>query len=467
MSQDQKSEVIFHKTDKLFVTSIAYWATIEMEDQIKKLWTHLKSLESIGIHPDISYLDSKKIKMLNLIAWTCVPFTFFFSLMNWHDGKYFLSIINASNFIASVSVLILHHYRLYTGAKLTLTFGNFLFFFLGGFFFSNGGEYFLLSTLIVILQVYDQKWVQISSGIVILTAMFIVIFYPSPLFAEQQVPSFRIIFNFVGAVSFIITVVVFFKNIQLSYQDKIEEQHAKLKEMNSTMESIFSIVAHDIRSPLASVQYMLFLFQKDIITEQYVKENVTVINNKLSHLNAALDNLLQWGSRNIHGLHAYRKNVSIAEIIEEVFQLLAPQINQKEIKLKKDIDNTLISYVYRDQITVVLRNIISNAIKYSFFGESIFISAKETLGYAAIEIKDKGTGIKKDKLNSLFNNVQIPASRTDGERGSGLGLLLCKELLIQNGGTFRIESQTDVGSTFIISLPIKKHKQKHDLVELN
>ncbi|NGF57844.1 hypothetical protein G5B00_15095 [Parapedobacter sp. SGR-10] len=61
----------------------------------------------------------------------------------------------------------------------------------------------------------------------------------------------------------------------------------------------------------------------------------------------------------------------------------------------------------------------------------------------------------------------MPASGTDGERGSGLGLLLCKELLIQNGGTFRIESQTDVGSTFIISLPIKKHKQKHDLVELN
>ncbi len=422
---------------------------------MKKLWRYCKLLESIGIHSDISYLDSKKIRMLNLIAWTCIPFPLFFSFINWQEGRHLLAMINISNSIASLSVLILHYQHRYTSARFVLTFGNFIFFFLGGFFFDNGGEYLLLSVLIVVLLVYDKKWIQISSGIVILLAMFWVAFYPSPIFLEQQVPMSRVIFNFVGPVSFIIVVVVFFKNIQLSYQDKIEEQHTKLKEMNNAMENIFSIIAHDIRSPLASVQDMLSLFQEDIITEQTMKENVYMIKNRISHLNEALDNLLKWSSRNIHGIKAQRGDVSIATIMQEVFQLLAPQANQKKITFKKELDKNLMAHVDRDQITMVFRNIISNAIKYSFFGESIFISAKEVQGKAIIEIKDKGIGITQDRLNQLFSSLQIPTCGTNGERGSGLGLLLCKELLHQNGGDFSIESKLHMGSTFTISLPIK------------
>ncbi len=425
---------------------------------MKKLWRYCKILESIGIHPGISYLDGKKIRMLNLIAWTCIPFTFFFSCVNWHEGRHFLSAINASNFIASVFVLVLHHYRHYISSRLVLTFGNFLFFFLGSFFYDNGGEYFLLSTLIVVLLVYDKKWIQISSGIFILSAMFIVAFYPSPLFLEQQVPASRIFFNFIGSVSFIIVVVVFFKNIQLGYQDKIEEQHAKLKEMNNAMENIFSIIAHDIRSPLVSVQNMLSLFQEDVITEKTMKENVYIIKNRISHLNEALDNLLKWSSRNIHGIKAYRTDVSIADTIQEVLQLLSPQASQKKIILKKEIERNLVAYVDKDQITMVFRNIISNAIKYSFFGESVFISAKSIQGQAIITIKDNGIGMTKDKLSQLFKNLQIPTIGTDGERGSGLGLLLCKELLTENGGNFNITSQPNAGSIFTISLPIKKSR---------
>ena len=425
---------------------------------MKKLWRYCKVLESIGIHSGISYLDGKKVRMLNLIAWICIPFTFFFSCVNWYEGRHFLSAINASNFIASVLVLTLHHYRHYASSKLVLTFGNFLFFFLGGFFYDNGGEYFLLSTLIVVLLVYDKKWIQISSGILILSAMFIVAFFPNPLFFEQQVPAARIFFNFIGSVSFIIVVVVFFKNIQLSYQDKIQEQHAKLKEMNNAMENIFSIIAHDIRSPLISVQDMLSLFQEDIINEQTMKTHAHVIKNRISHLTEALDNLLKWSARNIHGLKAHRTNVSVASTIKEVLQLLAPQASQKKITLQEEIDRNLIVHVDKDQITMILRNIISNAIKYSFFGETVIISAKNIQGQAVITIEDNGIGMTKDKLAQLFKNLQIPTIGTDGERGSGLGLLLCKELLTENGGNFNITSQPNTGSTFTITLPLKKSK---------
>lgn len=421
-----------------------------------RIWKCLKALQSIGIYPDLPYLEGKKIQMLNLIVLFCIPLTFFFTCTNFIGGRPFLAFINVCCFITSCSTIILHHYRYYKTARSTLIIFNLIFFTMGGYFFHNGAEYLLLCVLIVTLLVYDNIYIQILASCATILAIILVIFYPSSLFSENYVPLQRVMFNFVSAISFLLIIIAVFKDIQYTYQKKIAEQHAQLKQMNSTMENIFSIIAHDIKEPLTSIYDMLSLIEKNMITQQTAQENAATIKLRITLLNDALDNLLRWGERNMQGTSVHRTDVSMAVLYEEVYRFLMPQAKQKAIIWNENIEKNIIAYIDRDQILIVLRNILSNAIKYSFFGGTIHFSAMRKHGKVVIEIKDTGIGMTQEQLSGVFNHIQVPAHGTQGERGSGFGLFLCRELLLQNNGDFSVTSRPNVGSVFSISLPLSQ-----------
>ncbi|WP_190313836.1 sensor histidine kinase [Sphingobacterium chuzhouense] len=327
---------------------------------------------------------------------------------------------------------------------------------MGGYYFHNGAEYLLLCVLIVTLLVYDNIYIQILASCATILAIILVIFYPSDFFSDNYVPVQRVMFNFVSAISFLLIIIAVFKDIQYAYQKKIAEQHAQLKQINGTMENIFSIIAHDIREPLTSVYDMLSLFEKNIITSQTAHENASLIKLRITLLNDALDNLLRWGGRNMQGTTIQRTDVCIDALYEEVYQFLMPQAKRKAIIWEENIEKNLIAYIDRDQILIVFRNILSNAIKYSHFGGTIHFSAMRNHGKVFIEIRDTGIGIPQDQLSSLFNYIQVPAHGTQGERGSGFGLFLSRELLQQNDGDCSVRSQPNMGSVFSISLPLSK-----------
>lgn len=412
------------------------------------------ALQYIGVYPDLSYLEGKKVQMLNLVISFCIPLTFFFTCTNLIEDRPLLASINAGSFVASLTALILHHYRYYRIARSILIVFNLIFFTLGGYFFHNGAEYLLLCVLIVTLLVYDNIYIQTLASCVIILAIITVVFYPSPIFSENQVPRLRVVFNFVSAASFLFIILAVFKDIQHTYQQQIAEQHTRLKEMNHTMEHTFSIIAHDIKTPLISVHNLLSLLENDAITQETSQEHASALKNHILHLNNALDNLLRWGERNMQDLVTNRTHVSVTALYNDVYPFLLPQINQKKLILENEIEEDLTVYVDPDQILVILRNILSNAIKYSFSGATIYLFAKRTAGKAIIEIKDTGTGMTDEQLRRIFNKIQIPTRGTDGEQGSGLGLLLCKELLQQNEGDFHVQSEINGGSIFQISLPL-------------
>ena len=187
---------------------------------MRRIWECLKALQSIGIYPDLPYLEGKKIQMLNLIVLFCIPLTFFFTCTNLVGVRPFLAFINACSFISSLSTLILHHYRYYKAARSTLIIFNLIFFTMGGYYFHNGAEYLLLCLLIVTLLVYDNIYIQILASCATILAIILVIFYPSDFFSDNYVPVQRVMFNFVSAISFLLIIIAVFKDIQYTYQKK-------------------------------------------------------------------------------------------------------------------------------------------------------------------------------------------------------------------------------------------------------
>lgn len=421
---------------------------------IRKLHAYWNTVESTGIHADMSYMEMRKTKMLNQVALVCIPLTLFFSCANWMEGRYLLSVINYANFITSASIFLFHAYRKYTAARFVLLCFNSLFFWLGAYFFHNGAEYFLLSSLIIAMLIFEERWIQITSSAIIILAMMIIIFMPQPTSLEALIPAERLAFNFIGSLVFIVFAIAVFKDIQFSYQQEIETQQKKLQEMNSNMERLFSIIAHDIRSPISSTQTMLTLFQNQLISAEKVNETISSINNRLTQLDETLDNLLKWSIRNMDGIQTKPTVLQLEEALDRVYQFLEPQAFEKKINLVKNIDPSAIIYVDYDQFLVILRNILSNAIKFSFLNGNVSSIGIIKGGYVKLTIRDHGVGIPAQKIAQLFNSIQTPSFGTEGERGSGLGLLLCHELLRKNGGEMHIESAPDMGTTVVMSFPL-------------
>ena len=425
---------------------------------MNKIWKYFKAIETIGIHPDMSYLNIRKTKVLNQIVLFIIPLTLFFSIANLMEDRPILASINFTNFLTSSSILLLHSYGHFLTARFVLLFFNSLFFALGAYFFHNGGEYFLFSSLIVAMLIFEELWIQIVSSSLLIATIIFIVFNPIPIPIEQSIPHERLIFNVFGSFSFIAFTLVVFKNIQSSYQNIIEEQSKKLQDMNSNMEQLFSIIAHDLRSPISSTQTLLTLFQQDIISEKATLKNLRMINNRLGQLDETLDNLLQWSIRNRSVIQTKAEPVVLASLIEKIYLFLEPQALEKRIQLLKEIDSSTILVVDAEQLTVILRNIISNAIKFSFLGGTVVTRSNVKNQKVKIEIQDNGTGIPQSKIDQLLHSMQIPSFGTKGERGSGLGLQLCQELLRKNEGDLFIESCPDKGSTFTLEFPLREER---------
>ncbi len=419
-----------------------------------------KRLTHIGVHADLSYLESRRTQMLNLIALTCIPLTFFFGLTNFIAQHKLLSLINFSNSLASASVLWLHYKHRYAAGRIVLLAFNFVLFSAGCFLYQNGASYYLLCVLIVTILVYDKRWIQIIAGIAIITVILLVTFYPKIVSVHDALPTSRNMMNTIGALGFMAFIISFFKHIQYGYQAKIEEQHDKLKEMNVDMQKLFSIVSHDIKSPLASLQSVILLFQEGLLSPETTEQSIRLVNRRISQLNVTLENLLHWSSKNLQGLQTTRSHIYLAGAVQETCYFLESLAYQKAIDFDIRIDPDAFVYADRDQLSTILRNLISNAIKFSYPGGTVKIVGRANAGSMILDVIDKGMGMDGVNAKQLFISLREPTFGTDGERGSGVGLLLCYELIKQNEGLITVDSALGEGSTFKMTLPLGKAQMR-------
>ncbi len=239
---------------------------------------------------------------------------------------------------------------------------------------------------------------------------------------------------------------------------ELEISNNKLLDLNATKDKFFRIIAHDLKNPISQVLSFTGALEENF--EEYSREEilefVKLLGSSASKSMKLLDNLLEW-ARSQSGSISFRpENILLASVINENINLFIPSTQAKQITINLQIEEGLQLLADRNMLLTIIRNLISNAIKFTHQGGTITITAKNQQKNIEILVIDSGIGIPKDKLSQLFRiDSHYSTLGTDMEQGTGLGLILCKEFIGKHHGTITVESEVGQGSTFKIILPMQ------------
>ncbi|MBE9467362.1 MAG: HAMP domain-containing protein [Bacteroidetes bacterium] len=245
-------------------------------------------------------------------------------------------------------------------------------------------------------------------------------------------------------------------------EQTLKENELKLHELNATKDKFFSIIAHDLRGPLSSILRLSEILNKDFEkheTEEQ-KEFSGVIHKGIKNTYKLLENLLLW-SRSQQGRISFNpEKTNLYLLANETIELLNQSTTEKAIKISNKIQKDIYVNVDKYMSLTIFRNLVSNAIKFTSKGGNITLqshmpSNKSNQKFLEISIEDNGVGISKEIQSKLFNiNENSSTPGTENEKGTGLGLILCKEFVEKQGGKIRVESEVNKGSKFIFNLPL-------------
>ena len=241
-------------------------------------------------------------------------------------------------------------------------------------------------------------------------------------------------------------------------EEKLRKYSEELNELNMSKDKFFSILAHDLRSPLSPLLGLSEILTKDFDTLSYeeIKEFSKDIYEAIKRQFNLLENLLSWSRMQTGKMVCNPVEIKIYEKVNSVVSLLKGNARDKKISLKNKINPDLVVYADADMLHSILQNLISNAIKFTYPEDEIEIQSIEDGNYAEIIVKDNGIGIKEEDIVNIFGLNCFTTYGTKNEKGTGLGLLICKEMVERNGGKIRVESEYQKGSNFIFSLPKTK-----------
>lgn len=230
----------------------------------------------------------------------------------------------------------------------------------------------------------------------------------------------------------------------------------ELEELNKLKDKLLSIVSHDFRSPLNSLKGTLQLLIDGIVDEEEFKILTRDLVDKLDHTSNLLDNLLNWARSQMQGTKAYPKYIDLRSITDECIVLLDAVASKKLIRIKNYIDEPVNVYADYEMIKLIIRNLISNGIKFSNPRSEIYLNTDKIDDEIIFSVEDQGIGMSDEEQDKLFKHENFSKYGTSNEKGMGIGLLLCKDFVERNGGKIWFESQRERGSTFYISLPAKQ-----------
>ncbi len=240
--------------------------------------------------------------------------------------------------------------------------------------------------------------------------------------------------------------------------NKLSDSEMHLKELNRTKDKFFSIIGHDLKSQFSGVlglSEVLTRFGSNV-TDEDRKTYLEHIFNGLTSMRTFLENLLEWARTQTGRIQFMPETVTLEPIINNVILQYKNNAIKKDINLYSQIDSDLVIYADENMLMTILRNLISNALKYTNQRGNIFITAIDEENEVEIYIKDDGIGMEPaivEKLFKIEHNQSTPG--TDNEKGTGLGLILCKDFVEKHGGKIEVTSEKNKGTTFIVSIPSK------------
>lgn len=243
------------------------------------------------------------------------------------------------------------------------------------------------------------------------------------------------------------------KNKQLTEHNAvILEQTQHLEEINKVKDRLFSIVSHDLKDSISSIKGFLDLLKEDSITKEEFNELIPELSENANNASLLLYNLLNWSKSQMQNLEPKPELFNIQEVFQTKIGLIEQKAEQKRLAV---IDESQRDHVYADRsmIEIVIQNLLTNAVKFSRVGDVITVSSQDFGDKVRLMIEDTGVGISKENMDKLFKNDAFTTIGTKNEKGTGLGLTICKELVELNNGKIWVESTPNVGSKFFVELP--------------
>jgi signal transduction histidine kinase len=246
-------------------------------------------------------------------------------------------------------------------------------------------------------------------------------------------------------------------------QQTLINKSDELTKLNATKDKFFSIIAHDLKNPFNSIMGFANILSRkiDTLQKEQIKDHAEQIYDSSKSAYKLLENLLEWSRSQMGKISFAPENFNLYDLMDEVIVSIYSQATSKQVKIDIQVPQNFEMYGDRNMIATVLRNLVSNAIKFSHRKSKVLVSANayalrvpETQPHTIVTITDFGLGISETLQKKLFNiSEKTTTPGTEKEHGTGLGLLLCKEFIDKHNGYIDIESEIGKGSTFSVILP--------------
>lgn len=247
--------------------------------------------------------------------------------------------------------------------------------------------------------------------------------------------------------------------LRLSIID-LKKSEENLKRLNTTKDKLFSIIGHDLREPIGGLKPMLdyLLKSADLTDVEKVKKVLTLIQKSSTTAFNLMENVLGWARSQLNEIIYTPEELNLELLVAKTIEPFADSLYHKKLNIFVNIPNDTKIWADRNMLMTVFRNLISNAIKFTPEGKTIEIQSTTDELQHLIKIIDQGIGIENERILKLFDKTEYTSTYgTSGEKGNGIGLLLCKDFIERNGGALFVESELNKGSVFGFSIPIKVH----------
>lgn len=259
-----------------------------------------------------------------------------------------------------------------------------------------------------------------------------------------------------------ILILIYYKSYQkerynlamLAAQKKeIQKQAEELNYLNSVKDKLFSILAHDLRGPLNSLRGLIQLLEEETLSPDEFMEVIPLVSQNVGNNSILLENLLMWSRSQMQGMQTLTENVRITQVFFENMEYIEHISKKKKIIIQNLISDDVVVKADQGMVDIVMRNLLTNSIKFTPEGGEVVVDAQDESDHWKIIISDSGVGIAEENLPKIFGDKFFTTAGTQKEKGSGLGLLLSKELVEKNHGKIWVNSTEGEGTTFYFTLP--------------
>ncbi|MBI2429354.1 MAG: tetratricopeptide repeat-containing sensor histidine kinase, partial [Ignavibacteriales bacterium] len=254
-------------------------------------------------------------------------------------------------------------------------------------------------------------------------------------------------------------------NALLKQQNEIiEKQRAQLEETNEVKDKLFSVLTHDLRGPVTSLKTFIAHVDDPILSEKEMHEYFQFTASTIDNIMALIENVLHWSKSQWKGIVSEPTKINLHYIVKDRIRLLEPHAHQKSISVQNFVAPSAQAFADYQMIDIVMRNLLSNAIKFTGHDGVVRIRTVDHDDFVEVSVEDTGIGMSKEHVERIFISEGISTPGTANERGTGLGLILCKEFVEKSGGALWVESEIGKGTIVTFSLPRSSRVQKQETI---